>query len=102
MPTYDRYQFFKQDGKNITVPFITLDKKPTDIQVVYKSAEDRMDKLSQKYYGDPTYGWLIMIANPSFGGLEFNIPNETIITIPYPLQKTVEDYFNKVKLYQQE
>jgi hypothetical protein len=25
------------------------------------------------YYNNPYGGWLIMLANPEFGGLEFNI-----------------------------
>jgi hypothetical protein len=36
------------------------------------------------YYNNPYGGWLIMLANPEFGGLEFNIPNQTVIRIPFP------------------
>ena len=97
MPIYNRYQFFVENGKNVSVPFIELTNKTSDKQLVYKIGRDRMDKLSDKYYGNPYHGWLIMMANPQFGGLEFNIPDETIITIPFPFQASIEDYFNKVR-----
>ncbi len=97
--TYNRYQNFKDNGKNLSVPFISLDDKSSDIIVIYKIGVDRMDKLSDKYYQDPTYGWLIMLKNVEFGGLEFSIPDGSIITIPYPLQSSLEDYFKKVNTY---
>jgi hypothetical protein len=51
-----------------------------------------MDKISQQFYGTPFFGWLIMAANPEFGGLEFNIPDSSILTIPYPLLSSLQDY----------
>ena len=59
----------------------------------------RMDKISQQYYGSPTFGWLIMMGNPQFGGLEFAIPDGTILTIPYPLITSLQDYKNALDNY---
>lgn len=97
MPIYNRYQFSVENGKNKTLPFVELTKKSTDKQTVYSIGKDRMDRLSEKYYGNPYHGWLIMLANPQYGGLEFNIPNNSIITIPFPFQSSIEDYFTKLK-----
>ena len=100
MPSFNRYQFFVENGKNLSVPFIELTKKSTDKQVVYRQGRDRMDKLADLYYNDPTSGWLIMLANSQYGGLEFAIPDGTIITIPFPFQASIEDYFRKVREFQ--
>lgn len=93
--SFSRYKPFSINGTQITIPFIQLDQKVTDKQVVWKSGIDRMDKLSNNYYsGDPRNGWLIMLANPEYT-FEFDIPNNTIITIPYPLQETLNEYNEK-------
>jgi hypothetical protein len=58
--------------------------------VVYKQGTSRLDKLSNLYYLNPYSGWLILLANPEFGGLEFNIPDTTQIRIPYPFDNALE------------
>ena len=57
----------------------------------------QLDILSQRYYGNPYHGWLILLANPQFGGLEFDIPDNEIITIPYPFRETIQEYTDKVQ-----
>lgn len=37
-----------------------------------------------------------MMANPSYGGLETNIPDGTILNIPFPLLGALLDYKNAV------
>ena len=51
-----------------------------------------MDKVSQNYYGTPYFGWIIMQANPEFGGLESNIYDGALITVPFPLIASLQDY----------
>jgi hypothetical protein len=53
-----------------------------------------MDKISQQYYGTPYFGWLILLANPISGGLEWNINDGSILTIPFPLVASLQDYKN--------
>ena len=86
---YDRYQSFRKDGEYEILPFIKIPEKPSDKQVTWKINRDRMDKLSQDYYGNPYHGWLIMLSNPKYGGLEDNIPDGEIIRIPYPFKDVV-------------
>lgn len=95
--TYSRYQNSIINGTQTTLPFIKLDSKPTDKQIVWKMGVDRTDKISDLYYSSPFYGFLIMLANPQFGPMEFDIPDNTIITIPFPLKDTLTEYNNKVK-----
>jgi hypothetical protein len=86
---YDRYRDFRRNGKVSTLPFITLPTKVSDKRVVVDKTT-RFDKLSQQYYGNPYHGWLILQANPEFGGLEFDIPETTVIIIPFPLNKSLD------------
>jgi hypothetical protein len=40
-----------------------------------------------------------MLANPQYGGLEFDIPDETTIRIPFPLINAIQDYQQAVDNY---
>jgi len=96
----NRYQYFVNNQGNFTiVPGIELPIKGTDKYVQYIKGKDRLDKISQQYYDSPTFGWLIMQANPLAGGIEFQIPDKFILRIPYPLTTTLQDYKSAVDLY---
>jgi hypothetical protein len=95
----DRYQFFAAEGGFRIVPGIELPIKGTDKYLQYKKGKDRMDKISQEYYGTPLFGWLILQANPQLPSVEFEIPNNFYIRIPYPLINSLQDYKNGVELY---
>lgn len=89
---YNRYSDFLINGEQTIVPYIKLPTKNTDKKYIYKVGMSRMDKISQQYYGTPTFGWLILLGNPIYVGLEWNIPDGTILTIPYPLVTSLQDY----------
>jgi hypothetical protein len=97
---YDRYQRFKVDGKFKPLPFIELKPKSTDKTVVWNSDRSRCDKLSQEYYDNPYHGWLIMLANPQYGGVEDTIPDKEIIRIPFPFRESLQQYIDAVEEYQ--
>lgn len=99
---YDRYSKFKDDGKNQIVPFIKIESSSTDITVIFQKDTMRMDTLSYKYYGDANYGWLIMMANPRFGSLEYMIPDNAVLRIPYPLSTAISRYESAVDKYKEE
>lgn len=94
---FDRYKKFRDNGSMKTIPGITLFPKITDKKQVYKKGKDRLDILSQRYYNSPYFGFLIMLANPEHGGLEFNIKDNSIIRIPFPLEATLEQYNNEIE-----
>lgn len=96
---YDRYSKFKDDGVNQIVPYIKIESSSTDITVMYNKETMRMDTLSYKYYGDANYGWLIMMANPMYGSLEFNFPDHVALRIPYPLSTAISRYESAVDEY---
>ncbi len=102
MATYfNRYKDFKSNGKVSCLPFIKLTPKSTDKMVVYKAGVTRLDKVSQDYYNNPYHGFFIMLANPQYGGLEFNIKDGDVIRVPFPFNATIEDYNNQVAKHKQ-
>lgn len=91
---YDRYNRFRVNGK-ISVPAqVKIAPKSTDYFETYNRGSSRLDLISYKYYNDPGYDWLILMANPEVGDLEYLIPNGTLLRIPFPLDITLEN-FNK-------
>lgn len=100
MPQYfDRYAKFKTNGSMKPIPGIKIPSLGSDKNVIYKLGETRLDILSQKYYNNPYCGWLILLANPQYGGLEFNIKNREVLRIPYPFNSAIERYLNSVETY---
>jgi hypothetical protein len=89
---YNRYGIFLENGQQKVVPYVILPSKSTDKKYIYRLGITRLDKVSQQFYGTPFFGWLIMQANPGFTGLESNIPDGGILTIPFPLLTSLQDY----------
>lgn len=90
--TYDRYGKFRENGTIRLVPFVKIPKKDTDIIITYEKGKTRLDIESYRYYNNPNYGWLILMANPSLGSMEFSIPDNAPVRIPYPLNSTLSQY----------
>ena len=92
MDYYNRYKDFLINGQQTVVPFLSIPSRVTDQQYLYRSGRSRLDKISFEKYGAPYFGWLIMMANPQFSSNEFNIPDGTVLTIPFPLLASLQDY----------
>jgi hypothetical protein len=99
MQAYDRYSLMRNEGEVGLIPPISLDKKKTDYYEIYKTGVTRLDILSNNYYGNPSYGWLILLANPEYSSMEHEIPDGVEIRIPYPLESTIREYIEKIELY---
>lgn len=89
---YNRYVDFLNNGEQTVVPFVNLPQKPSDKLYIYKVGKSRLDKISQEYYDTPFFGWLILQANPQYGGLENTIPDGAMLIIPFPLLTSLQDY----------
>lgn len=96
---WNRYSNFLINGQQTVVPYVTLPSKSTDKNYIYKVAQSRLDKISQQFYGTPYFGWLIQIANPQYSGSEFSIPDGAVLTIPFPLVASLQDYNNALDNY---
>jgi len=89
---YNRYAMFLQNGQQTVVPYVNVASKSSDKKHIYRFGQSRLDKISQQYYNSPLFGWLIMQANPRYSGMESNIPDGAVLTIPYPLLTSVQEY----------
>ena len=96
---FDRYSNFRENGQIRPLPGILIPRADSDKLAVYKKGVSRLDKMSNTYYNNPYSGWLILLANPQFGGLEFNIPDMSPIRVPFPYDNAVQRYINEVKTY---
>lgn len=97
MGYYNRYSALNLKTEVSFFPEIKLEEKETDKIEIYVPGKTRFDKLSDKYFGSPYWGFLIMIANPELEGLEFIIPATTSIRIPFPLDPTVKELKEKIE-----
>lgn len=92
--SYNRYKLLQQtNGTSLTMPFVPIPVLPSDKYVYWNDGFDRMDKLSNKYYGNPFYDFIILNANPQYNN-EWEIPAESVIRIPFPLDKSVSNFEN--------
>lgn len=89
---YDKYSILRREGGlPDMMPFVRLPVNPTDKYETWNPEFSRLDKISQKYYGNPFFDFLILLANPQFVS-EFDIPDNTLIRIPFPLAVARQDY----------
>jgi len=72
------------------MPFVNLPQNQSDKFENWNTSYSRLDKLSQKYYGNPFYDFFILYANGYMS--EFDIPDGQVIRIPFPLAKVKSDY----------
>jgi len=91
MAYFNRYNNFTINGVSKVLPFIKIPTSVNDKYVNYIVGTTRFDRISQTYYGDPTYGWLILLANPS-KRLEFDFNDGEQIRIPFPLEVALDNY----------
>jgi hypothetical protein len=89
---YNRYNQFLLNGQQTVVSYVNLPSKSSDKKYIYREGMTRLDKISQQCYGTPFFGWLIQQANPRYTGLEAAIPDGAVLTIPFPLLTSLQDY----------
>ena len=96
---WNRYSDFLINGEQNIVPYIQLTTKSSDRNYIYKVGQSRLDKISQQSYGTPYFGWLILSSNPQYSGSEYSIPDGAVLTIPFPLISSLQDYKNSYENY---
>jgi len=95
---YNRYAILTNSNGTIDMmPFVQLPANASDKYENWNTEFSRLDKLSQKYYGNPFYDFLILYANGYM--TEFDIPDGELIRIPFPLAKVKGDYENALSAY---
>ena len=96
---YDRYSPLRNSDNSVIVPpFIDIPVNSSDKYEYWNINYSRLDKLSMKYYRNPFYDFLILYANNIYLN-EFDIPDNVIIRIPFPLSKALADYESALMKY---
>jgi len=98
---FDRYDSFSNDEYFKPVPGIDIPVSTTDKYVVYKKGVTRLDRISNDYYGNGYSSWLIMLANKSIGSIEYDIPDNTLIRVPFPYSVAINAYIVGVQKFNQ-
>lgn len=94
---YNRYELIENnDGTFSTMPFVPIPERPSDKYEYWNTTFSRLDKLAQKYYGNPFYDFFILYANPQYLS-EFDIPDGALIRIGFPLAQVKSDYESKLE-----
>lgn len=90
-----RYQTLISGGSMQNMPRVKISKRETDKFMTYDSNKNRLDRISGEVYGSDDYWWLILCANPEYS-MEFDIPKNTVIRIPFPLNQVLNEFDAKV------
>lgn len=93
MPAYfNRYKIFPQQNNiPVIIPYLKMPDKASD-RVIIWTAGERLDNISDSYYGTPFFDWLIMQKNAHLGLDEFEWEYGSTIIIPYPLETSINQY----------
>ena len=77
------------------MPPISIDLRTTDKKVLYNKNLTRLDRLAGDIYDDETLWKIILWANPDYD-CEFDIPDNTVIRIPFPIRDVLSDVTSKI------
>ena len=77
------------------MPPIDIDKRVTDKNVVYNKNKTRLDRIAGDVYQDETLWKVILWANSEYE-VEFDIPDDTVIRIPWPKQEVLDEISVKI------
>ncbi len=92
---YDFFKLLKQDTILKNMPPIKIKKRETDKFVLYNKEKTRLDVIAGDIYFDETLSRVILWANPEYF-YEFDIPNNTSIRIPFPIQDVLKEISSKI------
>jgi len=87
---FNFYKPLKNNDSLKDMPPVQIKKRKTDKFITYNRNLMRLDYIAGQIYEDETLWRLIMWANPEWA-LEFDIPNNSIIRIPFPLNDVLAE-----------
>ena len=92
---FNFYKPLKENDVLKDMPAIKISNRSTDKFITYQKEVIRLDFVAGEIYKDETFWRLIMWANPEYF-IEFDIPNNAIIRIPYPLNDVLSEVNNYI------
>lgn len=90
---FNFYKPLKENDSLKDMPAVEISSRKTDKFIVYQRSKMRLDFVAGEIYDDETLWRLIMWANPEYF-LEFDIPDNSVIRIPYPLNDVLSEVNN--------
>ena len=90
---FNFYKPLKVQDSLQDMPPVKISVRQTDKYITYQRNKMRLDYIAGEIYQDETYWRLIMWANPEYF-VEFDIPDGTVIRIPYPLNDVLSEVNN--------
>lgn len=92
---FDLYKLLTEGGTIHEMPPIKIRNRVSDKRVSYNKNLTRLDRIAGDIYGDETYWRIILWANPQYY-IEFEIPDNTILRVPYPLNPVLKEITNQI------
>ena len=94
----DRYQYTEKRTNDTyrTTNYPIYEKRATD-RYIFSREGDRLDLLSNDFYKDPRYWWVIAQVN-NLGKGTLSIPAGLQIRIPFP----IDDLLNRLRAAEQD
>jgi len=92
---YNFYNLLKSNDVLKNMPPISISKRSSDKSVLYNKQKNRLDTIAGTIYKDETFWKLILWANEEYF-MEFDIPDNTVIRVPYPLQDVLSEVTGKI------
>lgn len=92
---YDFYKNLKSSDTLKNMPAVSISKRVTDKSITYNKQKNRLDTIAGTIYRDETFWRLILWANEQYF-MEFDIPDNTVIRVPYPLQDVINEVNTKI------
>ena len=86
----DRYQFTKKERDKYKTTRYPMFKKQLSDLYIFSRDGDRLDNLSNHFYKDPRYWWVIAQAN-NLGKGTVTIPSGLQLRIPFPIDNLLAD-----------
>ena len=98
MELYNVYGDFIDNDIISFVPPIIVPISQSDKYRIWRQG-DSIDAIATEYYDNPIMGRVIIGANLEHGLNETEYPNGVVIRIPYPKQRALQLYYEKVQQY---
>lgn len=92
---YNFYKLLKRNDRLKNMPPVSIRNRPTDKSIRYNKDLRRLDTIAADIYDDETMWRLILWANEQYF-LEFDIPDNTILRVPFPLQDVLNEVQAKI------
>jgi len=95
---YDFYKYLRDPNNPRELkdmPTITISRRETDKYIEYNKDKIRLDYIAGQLYQDETLWRVIMWANPQYF-VEFDIPAQTIIRVPYPINDVLSEITQQI------